>query len=100
MKQINVIDFDKTLIPFDSFRIYVIKGIKKLNLKVIFYTILRICRFISNEKFKKRILCINVLDSKELELFISFLIKNIDQGVLAKIKKHTINNTVNILCSA
>ncbi len=100
MKQINVIDFDKTLIPFDSFRVYVKKGIKKLNVKVIFYTVIRIFKIITNETFKKKIIKLDVLNTPELKSFEDFLLNSINLKILDKIKQQTTDNTINILCSA
>lgn len=100
MIKINVIDFDKTLIPFDSFRIYVKLGIKKLNIRTIFFSLLRMFRIINNETFKKKIMGLNIINKKEIESFKSFLLMSIDNIVLEKIKEHTTNTTINILCSA
>ena len=58
MKNINVIDLDKTLIPFDSFKKYVFYFFKNKNftLKIFTLIILRKLRLISLSLFKKRII--------------------------------------------
>jgi phosphoserine phosphatase len=100
MKQLNVIDFDNTLIPFDSFRFYIKKGLKKFNILFIFYTIARILRIIDNKTFKQKIMKINPFNEKEFNSFQIHMINSINQEILDKVKKYTSENTTNVLCSA
>lgn len=100
MKKLNVIDFDNTLIPFDSFRFYVKKGIKKLSVLFILYTIARIFRLIDNETFKQKIIKLNPYNKAEINSFQIYIINSIDQVILDKVKIHTSENTVNVICSA
>lgn len=100
--KINVIDLDKTLIPYDSFRLLIKNEIIKFNLTVFLYTILRVIRVISLEKFKKKIIA--HLDKKHSTLFFNdFAVKifnDIDLKVLKIIQMNTDEQTYNILISA
>lgn len=101
-KKINVIDLDKTLIPYDSFRLLIKEKIFDLNFFVIQLTIIRILRFISLYKYKKRIIEHFNLKYNDT-YFISFAdkrLKDIDNKVLKLIKDETKRDTINILLSA
>lgn len=101
-KKINVIDLDKTLIPYDSFRLLIKEKIFDLNFFVIQLTIIRVLRFISSNKYKKRIIKHFSLKYNDT-YFISFADKrlnDIDDKVLELIKNETKKNTINILLSA
>lgn len=101
-KKINVIDLDKTLIPYDSFRLLAIEEIKKGNMKVIIITLLRVIRLISLKKYKE--IAIQTLDKKYDKYFFKEfalkLYKDIDSIVLKKILDETDDNTINVLLSA
>jgi len=59
MKKINVIDLDKTLIPFDSFRRYIFKYIRFNNVFfVMVILLLRKLRFIKMDSFKKEMIAL------------------------------------------
>lgn len=100
--KINVIDLDKTLIPYDSFRLFIKNEIVKLDLTVFFYTTLRILRIISLEKYKERLII--YLDKKYNAFYFNeFALKifnDIDLKVLRIIQKRTDEHTYNILISA
>ena len=101
MKELNVIDFDKTLIPVDSFRLFVIHGIKKYYVGFILLSLLRSCRIISSSSFKNRIIKLSdCIDRNELYIFIDNIMELINPSVLKKINSYTNSNTINILCSA
>lgn len=101
-KKINVIDLDKTLIPFDSFRKFIIEEIKKGNVKFCFYTGLKVLKLISLEKYKHYI--IKILDDKfndsDFEPFVNDTISLIDSEVLSIIKNNSDEDTILILLSA
>lgn len=102
IKKINVIDLDKTLIPFDSFRSLIKKEILDLNFGVIFYAVLRWTRLISSDILKKRIMVLleNEKDDFFFKNFALDLYHKIDARVLIEIQKHTDDTTINILLSA
>ncbi len=103
MISINVIDFDKTLIPFDSFRAFVLKEIRRFRLSFLLISVLRFIRIINAGTYKRLIINIvlkSSFDSFRLESFCDDLFGNIDSHVSDIIKEKTDNNTINILCSA
>lgn len=101
MKKINVIDLDKTLINYDSFRFLIKNEIKRLNIKILFKTILRVLKVHDATLFKKNIS--KILEQKEHRCFDEFalhLYKTINQDVFKLIQDETDDNTINILVSA
>lgn len=101
MKQINVIDLDKTLIPYDSFGLLIKNEILKFNFYIIYQTFFRVLRFIDNAKFKENIT--KYLQKKKESYFVGFVNKiydTIDENVLKLINDETNENTINILVSA
>lgn len=99
---INVIDLDKTLIPYDSFRDLSIIEIKKWNIRIILLTLLRISRFISLEVYKKNVFKIFVrkYDDRYFFNFAKKLYKDIDPRVLRIINELKKDDSINILLSA
>lgn len=101
-KKLNVIDLDKTLIPFDSFRILIKNELYKMDLTIMLYTLLRVIRLFSMSRFKEK--SILYLERKYDENFYiefaNMLHKNIDQRVLLEIDKHSNFGTLNVLISA
>lgn len=101
-RKINVIDLDKTLIPYDSFRILVKKEVLNFNWDIIGYTLFRVLRLMSLEKYKEKI--IPVIDEKYDDSFFNDfainLYKDLDSRVLKEIQDETDENTINILLSA
>lgn len=102
MKKINVIDLDKTLIPFDSYA----KLIKKNLFSMLFFSIfliiiLRLLKIISQKEFSKRAytLCLKA-PNKNIKSLIEEICDSIDKEVLDEINKNTTSETINILCSA
>ena len=105
MKNINVIDLDKTLIPFDSFKKYVFYFFKNKNftLKIFTLIILRKLRLISLSLFKKRIIETARTDKNycdKMKNFSNDLSLEVDESIIEMINNYTNNNTVNILCTA
>ncbi len=102
MNSINVIDLDKTLIPFDSFRYLVIDELKSLNLKITLLVIVRKLRLIDASKFKKYVIEVLKLDSnsKPNSKLVDLIISSIDKKILEKIENRSSATTINILCSA
>ncbi|MHA1396065.1 MAG: hypothetical protein ACTSRZ_21380 [Promethearchaeota archaeon] len=103
MKKINVIDLDKTLIPFDSFKKYILTFIKKGKILLILLIILRKLRILSLVSFKKyvTVLC---RKSKNYDAIMNQLAINlyeqIDKDIYEKVMKYSDNNTINILSTA
>jgi len=103
VKKINVIDLDKTLIPFDSFKKYILTFLKKGKIYLIFPIILRKLRILSLVSFKKYVtdLC---RKSKNYDAIMnqlaSSLYDQIDKDVLDKISKYSDSDTINILSTA
>jgi phosphoserine phosphatase len=102
MKKINVIDLDKTLIPYDSFRLYVINKIKSGNVRLAIAAVLRKLRFIQAEDFKKKALFNTQLLKKteEIDKITSNILCSINEEVLEIIKENSDEDIINILCSA
>ena len=105
MKQLNVIDLDKTLLPYDSFQKYIFLFLKNKNfkLKILFLIILRKIRLLSLASFKKKIIEIARTDEKyddKMKKFSDNLYLEIDNSVTEMIRNNTNNNTINVLCTA
>ena len=102
MKIINVIDLDKTLIPYDSFGKIIKNEIKNFRLKVIYLTILRVLRLISLEIYKGKIT--HWLERYHNKAFFERFAQNIhddiDSEVLKEVNKESNSQTINILLSA
>jgi len=100
--KINVIDLDKTLIPYDSFRVLIIREIKKIDVFLIGITVSRLLKFIASEQYKKRVS--QYLQKKYsdefFKKFANELFNDIDKKVLQLIQSHTQKDTLNILLSA
>jgi len=102
MKKINVIDLDNTLIPFDSFRYFVLEKIKSGNLTVFFYTFLRKLNLMSAGLYKYRIIHATKLEiNKEaLSNITNNILESLNNEKMYIIQENTDTNTENILCSA
>lgn len=101
-KKINVIDLDKTLIPYDTFRLLIKKELYNLDLYVIKWTIIRIFRLVATDVFKFKITL--YLEDKYDEIFFkSFaveVLKDINKEVMELIENEVDGSTINILLSA
>lgn len=102
MKNINVIDLDKTLIPYDSFGKLVKNEVKEFKLKVIYLTILRVLRLISLEIYKGKItLWFEENHNKKFfKKYVQNIYTDIDSEVLKEVNKESDKQTINILLSA
>lgn len=102
MKKINVIDLDKTLIPYDSFRYYVVEKIKSGNIKILIFSVLRKLRLLSLSEFKRRVvLQTNFFNnSKDIDKISSNILNSINSEVIDIVKDNTDKDTINVLCSA
>lgn len=102
---INLIDLDGTLIPYDSFRKYVFIFLKKPHMffYLSFLIILRTTRIISLEKFKELVIK-KVRKNKDynkiMEAFSLKLYNNIKIKIKKEIDNHSFKNTINVLCTA
>lgn len=101
MKSINVIDLDKTLIPFDSFRYLIMSEIKILNFKIILLVAIRKLRLIRAGTFKNLVIKVLKLDinSNINQKMVELVLGAIDKNILDKVNQES-NDTINILCSA
>lgn len=102
MKKINVIDLDKTLIPFDSFHNYVLEKIKSGNSKVLIFSVMRKLRLLSASEFKKRVVLETDLfnNSKDIKIIIYNILGSINRQTLDMIRGNSDKDTINVLCSA
>lgn len=105
MKNINVIDLDKTLIPFDSFRRYIFVFIryKRFTLEIILLIILRLFNILGKTDFKKKIFQTTVNHNNYVDIIKSFsngLILSLNKDILEKIKRHSNEYTSNVLVTA
>lgn len=102
MNRINVIDLDKTLVSFDTFRFLIISEIKRKNFKILYFAVIRKFRLLNQSDFKALIL--KELLKKKNNDFFSFygekVFSEINDEVLKIIQKETDENTLNILISA
>lgn len=100
--RINVVDLDKTLIPFDSFRVLVMREMSRLNFQVIFIVLMRTTRILNQYQFKSRLIK-SIEKKRGISYFDNFakeLFQEIDQDVLKLVMNATDPNTSNILISA
>jgi phosphoserine phosphatase len=102
MKSINVIDLDKTLIPFDSFRYLVVDEMKAFNIKVILLVAVRKLKLIKAKTFKNHLIKTLKLDTntKLNRKMVDLINSSIDREILEEINQESDDNTINILCSA
>jgi len=82
-----VYDFDKTLIPFDSFRVYVFYWLRHIPFEMSKLLILRKLRIYTAEKFKLKVIQSVIIHPDFEELNQKFVIKiltNVNQSTLKK----------------
>lgn len=102
-KKLIVVDFDKTLVPFDSFREYVFLWIRNFPLQISYLILLRKLRLISSKLFKKKFLIIikkHVLYNDVNEAFSKKILKQKDENLWNKIQSMLTNNDVVLILSA
>jgi len=105
MKKINVIDFDKTLIRYDSFRLYcfilLFHGSKKIKvLKAIVFRLLRIHDTASFKAIIHSLSDDNFLKSSHFESFVDKLFSDINPLVLNSVREQSLDGAINVLVSA
>ena len=96
-------DFDKTLIPFDSFKKYISIWIKLYPFRITLILILRKLKFLSSSDLKKIILKL-IIKNKKFNIinenFSNYLINNITLKILEEVKKEISNDDILLLLSA
>ena len=105
MKKINVIDLDKTLVPYDSFRKYILIFLrnKQSTFHILPLIILRKLRLLNSSAFKKRVIEIGrKVDNynDKIKGFSDQLFADIDNSIVETVRSYTDSDTINILCSA
>ena len=105
MKKINVIDLDKTLLPYDSFRKYILIFLrnKQSALSILPLIIFRKLRLINSSVFKKRAIqkARGVKNYKTImRHFSDQLFADIDNSTIEIVRSYTDAETINILCTA
>lgn len=100
--KINVIDFDCTLIAYDSFRKLILQEIKHVNILIIFLTFFRKIKLISSTNYKKIIyICLkNKFNKKYFVDYARILNSHIDNNIISLVNTKTDPDTVNVLLSA
>jgi len=105
MKKINVIDLDKTLLPYDSFRKYTLILLRNKNfvLRILPLMILRKLRLLNSSAFKRGVIKrgrkVDNYNNKMKE-FSDQLFADIDSSIIEMVRNHTDSDTINILCTA
>ena len=105
MKKINVIDLDNTILPYDSFRKYILICLrnKRFTLHILALMILRKLRLLNSSDFKKRVIergrKVYNYDDKMKE-FSNQLFADIDNSTIETVRSYTDSDTINILCTA
>jgi len=105
MKKINVIDLDNTLLPYDSFRKYILICLqnRKSFLSILPLIILRRLRLLDSSAFKKRVIeksrKVDNYNDKMKE-FSEQLFAGIDNSTIEAVNSYTDSDTINILCTA
>ncbi|PID94134.1 MAG: hypothetical protein CSA95_04345 [Bacteroidetes bacterium] len=86
-KGLIVVDLDKTLLDFDSFRYLTLQNI--WNYKILYYTFLRKLRFLSAYDFKEKVMSFILKNKGEkyFEGFVDNLVNSIDK----KVYNHVLN---------
>lgn len=100
--KINVIDLDKTLIPYDSFRLLVKTELYKFDVYVASLVMFRKLKLIPNRKFKSK-LVVHLTSKYEDDYFKKFAKKiynDIDLKIINLVQEETDDFTVNVLLSA
>jgi len=103
MTHINVIDLDNTLLPYDTLHKYILLKIKKGDLNLMAFTLLRILRILNRSKYSEILFkSVNNCDKLFLNHFIKEQCDNIDLSVMNIVKSHchSTQNIVNVICSA
>ena len=100
-KEINVVDLDRTLIPFDSVRRLTILNL--YDIRILKLVAKRVLRQIDKMKFKKYVMAVlykKKWGEKRIYEFVDYLYKNIDQNIFQNIQRNASRQTIIILLSA
>ena len=103
MINLNVIDLDNTLIPYDTLKRYVLIKIKEGDIYLLLFSIIRKLRIINKSNYSKKIYkSFTSCDRIKMDIFIQKQIININYRVLSLVKDHSsaYGKTINVLCSA
>jgi len=103
--KINVIDLDNTLLPYDSFRKYILIFLRsrEISLRMISWVILRKIRVLDLATFKRE--TIKTARKKcnyeqVMRRFSNRLFADIDNSIIDILTRYTDRETINILCTA
>ena len=101
-RKINVIDLDKTLVKYDTFRRLVLREIRKGKWVFMLLAILRFTRLISANNFKARIQShlVNNYPTNFFKDYANDIFQQIDPEVMEIVNRNTDKDTINILLSA
>ena len=94
-----VIDFDKTLLPYDSLRYYVLSRVKLGDLRILCYAILRKIRILSKTHFSY-LIGNHFSTTANLAEFVNKIYKDIDTKIINQVSAYADNDTEIILLSA
>lgn len=105
MKKLNVIDLDKTLLPFDSFTHLLFRSLLKPNCFFIlsYLILLRVVGSLDRENFARRVLLLlqkQKIFFQEMQAYEDELFNQLDPDVIQLIQAHSDTETINVLCSA
>lgn len=102
MRRINVIDLDSTLLPYDSFGWLVRNELKKFDLFVWWFSVLRVLRLVSSLAFKKAMTLhwLTKYDDTFLDTYADKIYKDLNKRVLELVDANTLTDTINVLLSA
>ena len=105
MKKINVIDLDKTLLPYDSFRKYILRFLRNKHSAfcILPLVLFRKLRLLNSSAFKRRVIEIGrKVDHyhEKMKNFSDQLFSDVDSSIIEKVRNHTDSDTINILCTA
>jgi phosphoserine phosphatase len=104
-QKVNVIDLDKTLLPYDSLTRYVLRFMFGWRNFVPFvcYSLLRITGILSRDKYLKKIwVRARKVDDYENKVrrFSDSLYRDINSSIFKFVLEDTVESTINILCTA
>jgi phosphoserine phosphatase len=99
MKKIVVVDFDKTLLPYDSLRYYVLSRVTIGDLRMLSYVFLRKMRLLTKKNFSY-LISKHFLKAKDITQFVNRIYQDIDTLILNKVLAYVDNETEIILLSA
>ncbi|MDR3704398.1 MAG: HAD family hydrolase [Paludibacteraceae bacterium] len=96
MKKIVVVDFDKTLLPYDSLRYYVLSRVKIGDLRMLCYIFLRKMRFLTKKHFSY-LISKHFSNTGDVTEFVNKICQDIDIRILSKVSTYADNNDTEII---